>query len=133
MAAKRVLQIGIVAAVLLLVTGAVTFLRATDDDSDPTAVSAATLPGEEGSDSQSSVSLAQQEEKPWLGVILAQTPEGVTIAQVIADSPADAAGLQRGDVIEAVDGTEVDNVREFRDQLHDKNGDDRGRRCASCL
>jgi membrane-associated protease RseP (regulator of RpoE activity) len=62
-----------------------------------------------------------QSEKPWLGVSLALTPDGVTIAQVIADSPADAAGLQRGDVIEAVDGTEVDNMSEFRDQLVDKN------------
>jgi membrane-associated protease RseP (regulator of RpoE activity) len=53
--------------------------------------------------------------------MVAQTPDGVTIAQVIADSPADAAGLQRGDVIEAIDGTEVGNVTEFRDQLDVKN------------
>lgn len=61
------------------------------------------------------------EGEPWLGVMLVETPDGVTIAQVIADSPADAAGLQRGDVIQAVDGTEVDNLREFRDQLDGKN------------
>jgi membrane-associated protease RseP (regulator of RpoE activity) len=52
--------------------------------------------------------------------MVAQTPDGVTIAQVIADSPADAAGLQRSDVIKAIDGTEVGNVTEFRDQLKDK-------------
>lgn len=113
--------VGIAVAVLLAVVGAVAFLGAADDDSDLTAVSAATLPGEEGSGSQSSASPAQQEEKPWLGVMLVQTPDGVTINHVIADSPADTAALQRGDVIEAVDGTEVDNVREFRDQFDDKN------------
>ena len=61
------------------------------------------------------------EEEAWLGAMLVQTPDGVTVAEVIADSPAHAAGLQRADVIDAVDGIEVDNVREFRDQLADKN------------
>jgi membrane-associated protease RseP (regulator of RpoE activity) len=61
------------------------------------------------------------EEQPWLGAMLVQTPDGVTIAQVIADSPADAVGLQRGDVIKAIDGTEVDNVSDLRDQLDGKS------------
>jgi len=119
--AKRVLQIGIVAVVLLAAVGGVAFLRAANDSSGSTTVSAATLATESRSGSPLSTSPAQEEEKPWLGVRLAQTPEGLTIALVVADSPADAAGLQRGDIIETVDGTEVDNVREFRNQLDDKN------------
>jgi membrane-associated protease RseP (regulator of RpoE activity) len=61
------------------------------------------------------------DETPWLGASLTQTPDGATIAQVIADSPADKAGLQRGDVITAIDGTEVANVGDLRDALDGKS------------
>lgn len=56
-----------------------------------------------------------QDETPtaWLGVGIVDSDEGVTVTQVSADSPADAAGLREGDVIEAVDGTAV----ELSDQL----------------
>jgi S1-C subfamily serine protease len=54
--------------------------------------------------------------RAWLGVAGAQAPlppalsaklgrsSGLQIAQVIADSPADRAGLKRGDIVVAVDG-----------------------------
>jgi S1-C subfamily serine protease len=110
---------------LLAVVGAVGLLVAATDSSGSTTVSEAASPTESQSGSLSSSSAVQEveevEEKPWLGVALALTPDGVTIAQVIADSPADAAGLERGDVIEAVDGTEVDDVPDFRDQFDGKN------------
>jgi membrane-associated protease RseP (regulator of RpoE activity) len=109
MAKNRLVRAGIAVVALLAVVGGVSFLIAAADSSGSTTVSAAASASE------------SQSEKPWLGVTLALTPDGVTIAQVIADSPADAAGLQRGDVIEAVDGTAVDNMSEFRDQLVDKN------------
>jgi len=125
MAKNRLVRAGIAVVALLAVVGGVSFLIAAADSSDSTTVSAAASATESQAGSLSSSSAVQEveelEEKPWLGVALALTPDGVTIAQVIADSPADAAGLQRGDVIEAVDGTEVGNVREFRDQLVDKN------------
>jgi membrane-associated protease RseP (regulator of RpoE activity) len=125
MAKNRLVRAGIAVVALLAIVGAVGFLIAATDSSGSTAVSAAASARERQSRSLSSSSAVQEveesEEKPWLGVTLALTPDGVTIAQVITDSPADAAGLQRGDVIEAVDGTEVDNVREFLDQLDDKN------------
>jgi len=122
MAKNRLVRVGIAVVALLAVVGGVGFLIAATNSSDSTTVSAAASATESQSGSLSSSSAVQEEEeKPWLGVTLALTPDGVTIAQVIADSPADAAGLQRGDVIEAVDGTEVDNVSEFRDQLVDKN------------
>jgi len=112
MAKNRLVRVGIAVVALLAIVGAVGFLIAATDSSGSTTASAAASATE------------SQSEKPWLGVTLALTPDGVTIAQVIADSPADAAGLQRGDVIEAIDGTEVDNVREFLDQLDDKNASD---------
>jgi membrane-associated protease RseP (regulator of RpoE activity) len=122
MVENRLVRAGIAVVALLAVVGGVSFLIAAADSSGSTTVSAAASATESQSGSLVSSSAAQEEEeKPWLGVSLTQTPDGVTIAQVIADSPADAAGLQRGDVIEAVDGTEVDKVSEFRDQLDDKN------------
>ena len=128
MAENRLMRAGLAVAALLVVVGGVGFLIAATNSSDSTTVSAAASATESQSGSLSSSSAVQEveevEAKPWLGVALALTPDGVTIAQVIADSPADAAGLQRGDVIEAVDGTEVDNMSEFRDQLADKNVSD---------
>ena len=122
MAGNRLVGIGIAVAALLAVVGGVGFLRAADNTSGSTTVSAAALATGSQPGSLSSSSPAQQEqEKPWLGVMVAQTPDGVTIAQVIADSPADAAGLQRSDVIKAVNGTAVETPQEFRDQLDDKN------------
>ncbi len=121
MVKNRLVRAGIAVVALLAVVGGVSFLIAAADSSGSTAVSAAASATESQSGSLSASSAAQEVvEKPWLGVSLTQTPDGVTIAQVIADSPADAAGLQRGDVIEAIDGTEVDNVSEFLDQLDDK-------------
>ncbi len=62
----------------------------------------------------------QEAGKPWLGITASQTSDGLTVASVIADSPADSAGLQRGDVITATNGTTVSNLRELREQLKDK-------------
>jgi S1-C subfamily serine protease len=63
--------------------------------------------------------------RPWIGISyvkitrqLAQyyrlpTTAGVLIAQVESDSPADVAGLRKGDIIEAVDGKRVDDNTEI--------------------
>ncbi len=46
--------------------------------------------------------------KPFLGVFLAEAEEGgAQVAEVMEKSPAEAAGLQAGDVIEKVNGTDV--------------------------
>ena len=64
-------------------------------------------------------------ERGWLGVsIQAVTPdlagglgldkaEGALIADVIASSPAAEAGMQQGDVILSVDGTEIEELRDL--------------------
>jgi len=122
MAENRLVRAGLAVVALLAVVGGVGFLITAADSSGSTGVSAATLASESQSGSLSASSAAQEQvQKPWLGVALTQTPDGLTIAQVIADSPADAAGLQRGDVIEAVDGTEVANMSDFHDQFDDKS------------
>jgi len=64
------------------------------------------------------------DQTPWLGAQIVQSPDGPTVASVIADSPADKAGLKRGDVIKAIDGTSVSDVRAIRDALKDKKPGD---------
>ena len=63
--------------------------------------------------------------RPWIGISyvkitrqLAQyyrlpTTKGVLIAQVESHSPADDAGLRKGDIIEAVDGRRIDDSTEI--------------------
>jgi S1-C subfamily serine protease len=52
----------------------------------------------------------QAAEAAWLGVNITDTDDGVMITQVVPDSPADEAGLQRGDIVTAVDETEIDTA-----------------------
>ena len=68
--------------------------------------------------------------RPWLGVVLytvdriaisqfdLKVDEGVLITQVVADSPAYEAGLQRGDVIVKIGGTDVASIEELTQVLH---------------
>src|SRR3972149_7913785 len=60
------------------------------------------------------------DEHPWLGAAIVPTPDGPTIGAVIADSPADKAGLKRGDVVKSIDGTAVSDMGGLRDALKDK-------------
>ncbi|HAC16285.1 MAG TPA: protease [Bacteroidetes bacterium] len=43
-----------------------------------------------------------------------KTPEGVLVASVVEDSPADIAGLKEGDVIREADGRKMANTAQFR-------------------
>ena len=107
---SRVARFGLLAALGVLVLGGVLVFRAIDTGSSATAA-----PGAQDEEEQT-----QDQESSWLGVYFVQAADGVTIAWVIADSPADTAGLQRGDVIKSVDGTTVETPRDFRDAIQEK-------------
>ncbi len=51
---------------------------------------------------------AQDQGTAWLGVSLLDSEDGVTIGEVVSNSPADTAGLLSGDVIVEVDGTAIE-------------------------
>src|SRR2546422_4277933 len=63
-------------------------------------------------------------QRPWLGASITQTPDGPAISAVIADSPAEKAGLQRGDVVKSIDGTAVANMSNIRNAIKDKKPGD---------
>ncbi len=62
-------------------------------------------------------------EQPWLGIAAHPFKDGagVVIRHVAPDSPADSAGLEPGDVIRAIDGTDVQDVEDLRDAVDDKS------------
>ena len=74
--------------------------------------------------------------RPWIGISyvkitrqLAQyyrlpTTKGVLIAQVESHSPADDAGLRKGDIIEAVDGKRIDDTTEISLNVRKKTVND---------
>lgn len=51
------------------------------------------------------------EQGAWLGVSFVMAPEGAQITSVVSGSPAEAAGIRRGDVITEVDGRAVTETR----------------------
>jgi membrane-associated protease RseP (regulator of RpoE activity) len=107
---SKVVRIGWLGALVVAAAAGVLFLRALD-----TGASASAAPVAQEEQTQ------QASEQPWLGLNLISGADGLTVSYVIADSPADTAGLQRGDVITAVDGTAVETPRDFRDALDAKS------------
>src|SRR4030042_5506219 len=100
-------KIGVAAAVALALVGVVGGLWAagvfSGAGSSETVAAASQAQGVSQTQSQDNTSTTG--ENLWLGVQLVQGDDGPTIASVIADSPADKGGLQRADVITALDGT----------------------------
>ena len=62
---------------------------------------------------------AQARGRPRGNVPQPQDEPGLLVAGVISDSPAERAGLMRGDILLSIEGTEVDSVQELRDALND--------------
>lgn len=48
----------------------------------------------------------------WLGITI-EPPQGVQVAEIIKDSPADKIGLEKGDIIHQVDGTVILSLGHF--------------------
>jgi serine protease Do len=75
--------------------------------------------------------------RPWIGISYVKitrqlsqyyrlpTTEGVLIAKVEPHSPADYAGLRKGDIIEAIDGKRIDDTVEISLNLRKKNISDK--------
>jgi membrane-associated protease RseP (regulator of RpoE activity) len=106
-------KISMVAAFVLILVGTLGGLYA-----------AGVFTGGGSSNTAAAASQVSSDQSAWLGVQIAQSTDGPTIASVIADSPAEKAGLKRGDVIKAIDGTSVSDVQAVRDLLKDKNPGD---------
>lgn len=47
-------------------------------------------------------------ERPWIGILMRETPKGVRVMEVVGNSPASRGGLQTGDLIQQVDGEPVE-------------------------
>ncbi len=60
---------------------------------------------------------AQENGGAWLGVMVHDGPRGVVITNVMPDSPADEAGLRRGDVIVSVDETAIESAEQLVDVI----------------
>ena len=58
-------------------------------------------------------------QRPFLGVTLEATDDGVAIAEVVDDSPAAEAGLQEGDVIESVSDVAVETPEDVVNAIAD--------------
>ena len=106
-------RIGMVAAFVLIVAGTLGGLYA-----------GGVFTGGGSSSAAAAASQASSDQSVYLGVQIVQGTDGPTVASVIAGSPAEKAGLQRGDVIKSIDGTSVSNVQAVRNALKDKKAGD---------
>ena len=56
---------------------------------------------------------SRQSRRPWLGLTSSEQGGRVSVVRVNKDSPAEASGLQPGDVVLAVDGQKVSTLEAF--------------------
>lgn len=70
----------------------------------------------QGNGNDSGTGQAQQQgTRAFLGISLENSADGVRVAHVLAGSPAEAAGLQVGDILTAINGTDIATRRDARD------------------
>jgi len=107
----------IVSAVgLALVAGAIAAVASTRDSE----------PDTSREQSRQESTPAPEAETPWLGIVAQpfKDGDGVAIEHVAPGSPADDAGLEAGDVIRAIDGTDVQDVEDLRSAIEEKGAGD---------
>jgi membrane-associated protease RseP (regulator of RpoE activity) len=114
---RLVIVAGLVAAIIVAIGGGLAFRAFTGSSDDALAASKST----EDVFSQVTSNQNATTDSPWLGAQIQNTSNGPTVANVIAGSPAEKAGLQRGDVITAVDGTQVTDLKSLLTALKGKN------------
>lgn len=67
----------------------------------------------------------ESEERAWLGVLLDEADEeGARVVHVVPGGPAEKAGIQPGDVIQRIDGREIDSPQLAGEMMQDKKPGD---------
>ncbi len=67
---------------------------------------------------------SRQSRRPWLGLTSTEQGGRVQVVRVNRDSPAQAAGMQPGDVVLAVDGARVATLEAFYKKVWDRSAPD---------
>jgi membrane-associated protease RseP (regulator of RpoE activity) len=114
MRSRLIRPLAMLAVGLVLAAGSVAAIAASDGDDEPTGGTAAQ---EETPDENAG---------PWLGVVVgpSEEPAGMVVRHVAPESPAADAGLERGDVITAVDGQAVSDFEALSGAIDAKAVDD---------
>lgn len=115
---KRLMATGLILAIVALVGGGFAFRALAGGHSD--SALAASKKTEDVFTQIGSSQNGTTTDQPWLGAQIRRTSNGLTVAAVIADSPADKAGLKRGDIITAVDGTQVSDMQALLNAIKGK-------------
>lgn len=63
------------------------------------------------------VSAQEDNGKPWIGIVITDSEDGVQVRQVAPDSPAEAAGIEAADIITSLNGEAVETVDDLISQL----------------
>jgi serine protease Do len=53
-------------------------------------------------------------ERPWLGISMNLTTDGVVVQEIIGNAPADKAGVLEGDILTAINGQAVHEPRDIQ-------------------
>ncbi len=125
---KRFLGIGaLVLALALMVPAAILAFSTTQDNRQGGNVSASESDGSTDSTSTEE----DTDSKAWVGIYIMEVTErlaekldidaeeGVAVVQVVEDGPADDAGIERGDIILTIAGSDISSVSDVRDAVGD--------------